>query len=290
MVSAREVHQAPPSGFEINITARGEVDERSRDRARRKFGELERLAGAPVIAARVVLTREANPTIPLSARAEAELDVNGRLIQARAVAASMPAAIDQVGRPPAPAAAPAHRIAAGTSRRCRRAAVRRTQTPRSAPPWFGPYDADREIVKCKSFAFGPMSIDEAADALEDLDHDFFLFRDSATGADAVVYWRDDGLLALIEPRAVADRMPSTGAVLDTDRFSGPVSLQTALAEMNEVGHRFLFFENAQTQSRQRDLPPPRRSLRARGDRLTARVVQLGASPAAEEIRVTRQIG
>ncbi len=244
MVSLSEIPMS--SSLEINVTTRGEVDERSRDRARRKLGELERLAGGAVITARVVLTREANPTIPLPARAEAELDVDGRLIQARAVAASMQSAVDEV----------ADRL----RRQLRRNAEmkrtrhdgaaarlgRRTQAPRAAPPWFGPYDADREIIKCKSFAFGPMLIEEAADALEDLDHDFFLFHDASSGADAVVYWRDDGLLALIEPRAVAERITNTGAVLDTDRFSGPVSLQTALAEMNEVGHRFLFFENLQT--------------------------------------------
>jgi len=61
---------------------------------------------------------------------------------------------------------------------------------------------EREIVRRKVFVFGAMSVAEAADVLQDLDHDFLLFRDAGTNADAAVYWREDGLLEVIEPRSV----------------------------------------------------------------------------------------
>ena len=64
-------------------------------------------------------------------------------------------------------------------------------------------------------------------------------------ADAVVYWRDDGLLAVIEPRWV-QLADETGPFVEQSRFSSAIELEAAVAEMNAVGHRFLFFENAAT--------------------------------------------
>jgi hypothetical protein len=104
---------------------------------------------------------------------------------------------------------------------------------------------EREIIRRKTFAFGPMSVEEAADALEDLDHHFFLFRDAETDVDAVLYWRDDGVLALIEPR-LAGPAHDEGPVRERSRFSAPIELRTAVAEMDALNHRFLFFEDADT--------------------------------------------
>lgn len=87
-----------------------------------------------------------------------------------------------------------------------------------------------------------MSVLGAADALEDRDHDFFLFHDA--DADAVMYWRDDGLLAVIQQWAVptADH----GPVSEQSRFSSPIDLRTAVAQMDAVDHHLLFFEDATT--------------------------------------------
>lgn len=52
-------------------------------------------------------------------------------------------------------------------------------------------------MRRKSFAFGPMAVDETADALEDLDHDFFLFHDAETEQ-----WR---LSRLLRERIKAER-------------------------------------------------------------------------------------
>jgi hypothetical protein len=113
------------------------------------------------------------------------------------------------------------------------------------PPTFARPIEEREIIRRKSFAFGPLSTEQGADTLEDLDHDFFLFHDTDTDADAVLYWRDDGVLALIEPRWVQST-GDHGPIREPSRFSSPMDLQAAVAEMNAVGRRFLFFENAVT--------------------------------------------
>lgn len=50
---------------------------------------------------------------------------------------------------------------------------------------------------------------------------------------------------MIEPRS-AQPPDSRGAALEESRFSSPIDLEAAVAEMNMVGHRFLFFQNAAT--------------------------------------------
>lgn len=236
------------SPINIEVTARGEVSDRAREQAREKLGELEQFAKGPILGARAVLIQEPNPRIPMSARAEAEVDLQGRVIRARAAAPSMDAAVDDV----------AERLQRHLRRYLERLITRqrepaqptpgewshRSWSPPRPPTFVRPVE-EREIIRRKSFAFGAMSVGDAADALTDLDHDFFLFHDVETNADALVYWRDDGLLALIEPRWAAS-VDDHGPVREPSRFSSPIDLETAVAEMNVVNHRFLFFENADT--------------------------------------------
>lgn len=56
-----------------------------------------------------------------------------------------------------------------------------------------------EIKERKSFLIKPMSVDEAALALELIDHSFYVFRSEDTGKFAVLFRRKDGKYGLIEP-------------------------------------------------------------------------------------------
>ena len=232
----------------IEVTGRGEVSDRAREQAREKLAHVESLVKGPILGARAVLIQEANPRISAPARAEAEVDLPGRTVRARAAAPSMEAALDDVverlqrqlrryvDRLLTRQREPAQRPAGEWSHR--------SWSPPRPPTLVRPVE-EREIVRRKTFAFGPMSVDEAADALEDLDHGFFLFHNAETDADAVAYWRDDGLLAVIEPRPAMSAI-GRGPVREASRFSSPIDLAAAVAEMNAVGHRFLFFENTAT--------------------------------------------
>ena len=55
------------------------------------------------------------------------------------------------------------------------------------------------IVKSKSFALKPMSVEEAALQLELVGHDFFVFTNAESNRTNVVYRRNDGHYGLIEP-------------------------------------------------------------------------------------------
>jgi len=67
---------------------------------------------------------------------------------------------------------------------------------------FGvPADTDEmpKVVRTKRFAMKPMTAEEAAQQMELLHHDFFVFRNSETEDVNVVYKREDGNYGLIEP-------------------------------------------------------------------------------------------
>lgn len=58
-----------------------------------------------------------------------------------------------------------------------------------------------EILRRKSFAMAPMSVDDAVLQLGLLDHDFFFFTNAETGRSAVLYRRHSGGLGLIDASA-----------------------------------------------------------------------------------------
>ncbi len=55
------------------------------------------------------------------------------------------------------------------------------------------------IVRIKKFTMKPMTADEAAQQMELVHHNFFVFRDVDTEEVSVVYKRDDGHYGLIQP-------------------------------------------------------------------------------------------
>ena len=55
------------------------------------------------------------------------------------------------------------------------------------------------VVREKRFPMPPMSVQDAVLCLEYIDHDFYVFRDSATSEVSVVYRRKSGGIGLIQP-------------------------------------------------------------------------------------------
>jgi ribosomal subunit interface protein len=232
----------------VEVTTRGDVDETTKRRAAAEIERLEQYLKGPVMEARVVLKQEQNPRITFPARAEGSIVLAGRPIRAQAAAASMSAAVDELGE------------------RMRRQArqhidrqVTRQREPAVSPPdeWrhaslptprpersFRP-PQERRLERRKEFQLEPVDVGEAALQMQALDHHFFLYRDSATGADALLYRRDDGRLAVIDPPGVT--ATSAGdPPREASRLSTPIPLDTAVSEMDELGHRFLFFVNEET--------------------------------------------
>ena len=57
-----------------------------------------------------------------------------------------------------------------------------------------------EVVKSKYFAMPPMTIEEALEQLQLVDHDFYMFLNSATNEINVIYLRNHGGYGVIQPR------------------------------------------------------------------------------------------
>lgn len=67
-----------------------------------------------------------------------------------------------------------------------------------------------EVVRMKHFAMPPMSVEEALDQLQLVDHDFYVFRNSQTSEINVIYQRNHGGYGVILPRK-GDRADRNGS-------------------------------------------------------------------------------
>jgi ribosomal subunit interface protein len=235
--------------IQVDVTMRGDVPSEARDHAEQKIGALDRLVEVPVLSARVVLAQEANPRIERPARAEGEIDLNGPRIRAKVADLDPIAAVNN--------------LAQRLERQLRNFVDRRTDQSRrpseresgewrhssvatNRPDYFPRAPEEREIVRRKTFAIEPLTPAEAAEEMEFLDHDFYLFIDRETGADAVAYHRDDGRLGVIGPTGIGWSGESDGIVHEESRMSGPTRLEDAVAEMDFLTHRFMYFTKAES--------------------------------------------
>ncbi len=234
----------------IDVTTRGTVAGDVKAHARDRIAQLEGHVRDRMLSARVVLAEEPNPRLERPSRAEAELNVNGHMVRGRVADVTMPQAVDQ--------------LAAHLQRQLQRYAERRATVHRRAPersphewrhgdrspprPSFFPRPpGERSIIRRKTFTLGAINPLEAVGDLEDLDHDFYLFHDTETDADAVVFRRDDDRIGLIRPPATEPTSHGDdGPVEEASRITEPISVDTAVSEMAQLDHRFLFFTNAHT--------------------------------------------
>jgi hypothetical protein len=76
------------------VTVHGSADPRAQAYARRKIGQLARLAPGPVRGAWVKLDRALDPALDRPAMAQATLDLNGRLVRAQVTARQVNEAVD----------------------------------------------------------------------------------------------------------------------------------------------------------------------------------------------------
>ena len=246
---ARRPRSPDDDVMHVDVTRRGDVPDAVLAEARQKIGDLDRVVNGPILSARVVLRQERNPRLAMPARAEGQIDFAGHPVRGRVAAATMPAAVDA--------------LAEHLQRQLRRFVERlrdANRRPVEAPPgeWFhGAWTPprpeylehppeERRIVRRKTFGIDSETLAEAAADLAALDHDFLLFHHGGTDADAVLHHRDDGRLEVIAPHGIAAPAEVGDVVWTTSRFSQPIDLATARAEMDALSHRFLFFVDRTT--------------------------------------------
>jgi hypothetical protein len=232
---------------EVEVTAADEVPRGERDAARERIASLVDYTDEPLLGARLTLRRLGRPPTKRPWVADATVLVNGRLIAAHATGPTAVKAADEAAvrlRKP-----PRRVVGAEVAQRNEPAVIRgaleslaadRVQRPeaRRTPP------EQRRIVHRKVYGDELEPTLSAVADLLDLDYEFHLFRHVRTGEDVVVYRRDDGLIGLIHPPGSALADENDVVVTEPSRYSSPMTLDAARAEMDILNHRFLYFIDA----------------------------------------------
>lgn len=230
----------------IETVVRGPVPESVVSYAASQVDHVLDYANHPVLGARLVLTQSQDPAMERPARAEASFDVNGTQLRAHAIASDMTGAVDLLEaklrknlRQYQDRQRTRHRgIGVSAEHQWRHGdlpTVREAHFPR--PP------QDREIVRRKTFALAPMTPDEAAYEMGLLGHDFYLFTDSRSGRDAVVYVDGEGRFAI---RGEAVPNDQSASLVEMVGSAPMLSESEAVARLDLSGEPFVFYLDRET--------------------------------------------
>lgn len=214
----------------IEVTLRGNVGDIAGAAAEETVARALRHAPGPVLKAHVILDWLPDPAVERPALAEVNVDVNGRLVRAKSAAPTMSEAVDELDQRLSRQLAELHEQRRTHQRSTGIASPhewRHGDLPRRPTPYFPRPEEEREVVRHKSFASGPMNVDDAAYEMELLDHDFFLYRDSATDRPMVLRRLDGGGFTV-------DQDPPTMSEAD------------ARARLAAAGERFVFYVDSAT--------------------------------------------
>ncbi|HEX4868576.1 MAG TPA: HPF/RaiA family ribosome-associated protein [Acidimicrobiales bacterium] len=234
----------------VEVVARGDVTPDLVDLAATKISAITHVTAEPLLLARVKLTQEPDPARERPAIAQVTLDVNGHLVRAQVAARTMRDAIDLLeGRLRDKLDHRAERRQAG---RRRDAPVtpgtwRHDARPAQRPTYFDRPVDERELVCRKSFATADLTVDEAAFDLEQLDHDFYLFRDVASGADCVLEKRGDGPYRLAHTgTAAVDPGPTAVPVEVLETPVPELAVDEAIERLDLSNEPFTFFVDTES--------------------------------------------
>jgi ribosome-associated translation inhibitor RaiA len=241
---------------EIVVQTSGPMPRTSAEYARKKVAALTGHVNRPILHARVRLTRRPDPAVERPAVAQANLDLDGRILRAQVAAVSMREAIDALQdrlRDRIERVEPhweARR--GGVPSSAEPGAVlppqwRHASEPARRPAYFPRPVEEREVVRHKTFALAVESVDEAVSELESMDYDFHLFTDVETGEDGVLYRAGPTGYRLAEVHGLTDGHGPTAVPLTFSPHDAPALTRAeAISRLELMGLPFVFYANPVT--------------------------------------------
>ena len=242
------------SANDVRVSGSSALPPAAAEYARAKIGSVIRHSPEPVMSARVKLTSHAGPTPARPVVAQVNLDVNGRLVRATAEAPSAAEAVDAVE---AKLRRRIDRVARQRDMRCGESS--RSQRHFQSPEWrhgaepghrpgyFPRPTGEREIVRHKSFPLIRLGLDEATWEMDLRDYDFFLFIESGSGQDSLLYRADPTgyRLMQLDPSARQRLSPFGAPVTINEQPAPTLTTAEAVTRLNTTNEPFLFFQDAQ---------------------------------------------
>lgn len=234
-----------PAVLDVEVTTHGQLPE-AQDYAREKIGAVGRFTHQPVLHAHVKLSERADPAVARRVIAQANLDVNGRLVRAQVEGTTVREAVDRLE---AQLRHQLERIAEHwEARRGRMPSTaahewRHQSEPTHRPSYFPRPPDQRQIIRHKSFTLGTRSVDEAAQEMELLDYDFHLFTEKGTKQASVLYRAGPTgyRLTQVEPVS-ADKLAPYELPLTISPQPPPgLTVEAATERLSLLGLPFLFF-------------------------------------------------
>jgi len=236
-----------PTTIHVDVTTCGQLPGMD-DYVQEKIGGLGRYAHQPVLHARVRLSRHADPAVSRPVVAQANLDVNGRLVRAQVEGNTAREAVDRLEarlRNRLERVAERREVKRGNASQADSHEWRHQSEPTHRLNYF-PRPADqRRIIRRKSFTLGTRTVDEAAQEMDLLDYDFHLFTEKGTKQASVLYRTEPPGYRLAQVKPVPEKLARYELPLSISPQPAPViTVQDAKQRLILLGLPFLFFVDA----------------------------------------------
>lgn len=250
IASAAAAPTAESGAVSPEVVVQGEVDPALVELAKQRLAAMIDQIAEPVLFARVTLSIAGDPARTRPALAKATVDVNGDMVRAHVAASELRDAVDRLQ----------DRLRDKLEHRAqhRRAEFHRHDaaepgewhhgdvTPHR-PDFFDRPAEQRALVRHKVRVLDELTPDEVAFDMDQLDHDFELFRELASGEDAVLERVPGQGYRLTRLHAVdVDPGPTAIALRVATNPPPRVSVNDAIALLDETHEPFVFFEEPTT--------------------------------------------